>query len=88
MAGQGLGGRGESFAVALGSIAPTAVRLTELEAWLPGRKVSKKPLDEVEAMVGSSLKPIDDIRSTAEYRSWVSGRLVRGFLEELVHVCG
>ena len=78
----------ESFAVALGSMAPTAIRLTELEAWLPGRKVNKKLLDEVEAKVGSSLKPIDDIRSTAEYRSWVSGRLVRSFLEELVHVCG
>ena len=78
----------ESFAVALGSMAPTAVRLGDLETWLPGKKINKKLLDEVEAKVTASLKPIDDIRSTAEYRGWVSGRLVRGFLDELAHVCG
>ena len=41
-------------------------------------------LDEAERIASGSVKPIADIRSTAEYRAWVSGRLVRGFLEELL----
>jgi CO/xanthine dehydrogenase FAD-binding subunit len=42
-----------------------------------------KLLDEAEKMASASVKPIADIRSTAEYRAWVSGRLVRDFLESL-----
>jgi xanthine dehydrogenase iron-sulfur cluster and FAD-binding subunit A len=34
-------------------------------------------------MTQNTVKPISDIRSTAEYRAWVAGRLVRGFLEKI-----
>ncbi len=73
-----------SFAVALGSVAPVPVRLPEFEKWIVGQEIGKKVLDEAERRVSVSVKPIDDIRSTAEYRQWVSGRIVRRFLEELV----
>jgi len=71
------------IAIALGSVAPTAVRLTEIEKMLTGRTIDKRTLDEAERLASDSVKPISDIRSTAEYRKWVSGRLVRGFLEHL-----
>jgi CO/xanthine dehydrogenase FAD-binding subunit len=77
------GGRVESFAVALGSVAPTAVRLPALEQWLRGRTLDADTLAEAEARASGEVTPIADIRSTAEYRKWVSGRLVRGFLEHL-----
>ena len=72
------------FAVALGSVAPTAVRLPKLEEWLKGQKLTKALLDEAEKRASEEVSPIDDIRSTANYRKWVSGRLVRFFLEELM----
>lgn len=73
----------KSFAVALGSVAPTAVRLPALEAWVVGKALDNATLQEVEKRAADEVKPIADIRSTAEYRKWVSGRLVRGFLEQL-----
>lgn len=76
-------GRVVYFSVALGSVGPTAVRLPELEQWLAGRTLDTDTLAEAEQRASAEVKPIADIRSTAEYRQWVSGRLVRGFLEQL-----
>ncbi|MCZ7591689.1 MAG: FAD binding domain-containing protein [Kiritimatiellae bacterium] len=76
-------GRISLFAVALGSVAPTAVRLPEIEQWLIGRAIDAETLKGAEKRTSDIVKPIADIRSTAEYRRWVSGRLVRGFLEHL-----
>lgn len=71
------------FRVALGSVAPTAIRLTAVEEWLVGKTVDEATLDEVERRAAEAVQPIADIRSTAEYRKWVSGRLVRSFVERL-----
>lgn len=71
------------FSVALGSVAPTAIRLPQVEKIVVGQPVNRRTLDDAERVASSSVKPIADIRSTAEYRKWVSGRLVRGFLEHL-----
>ncbi len=72
-----------AFAVALGSVAPTAIRLHGIEQWITGKKLDANTLNEAEKRAAEEVKPIADIRSTAEYRKWVSGRLVRGFLEHL-----
>ena len=72
-----------SAAIALGSVAPTPVRLGEVEAFLVGKKLSPKLIDEAETLAQATVKPIADIRSTAEYRRWASGRLVRDALENL-----
>lgn len=76
-------GRIASFAVALGSVAPTAVRLPGVEQWVAGRAIDESTLREAEQRASAEVKPIADIRSTAEYRKWVSGRIVRHFLEQL-----
>ncbi|MGB0637716.1 MAG: FAD binding domain-containing protein [Myxococcota bacterium] len=63
--------------VALGSIAATPVRLTSVESALTG-----KPIDGAAAnLVADEITPIDDIRSTAEYRKIVATRIVRSWLE-------
>lgn len=72
------------FAVALGSVAPTAIRLREFESWVEGKELTPEVLKEAEQRASAEVQPIADIRSTAEYRKWVSGRLVRSFLEELI----
>lgn len=71
------------FSVALGSVAPTAIRLHAVETFLTGRPINTDTLDQAEKIAADAVKPISDIRSTADYRKWVSGRLVRGFLEHL-----
>jgi len=71
------------FSVALGSVAPTAIRLPEVEQAVIGKPIDRRTLNDAERIASNSVKPISDIRSTAEYRKWVSGRLVRGFLEHL-----
>jgi len=76
-------GRIVSFAIALGSVAPTAVRLPGVEQWLIGRAIDEDTLAGAEQRTAAEVKPIADIRSTAEYRRWVTGRLARHFLEHL-----
>lgn len=75
-------GQVESVAVALGSVAPTAIRLAGFEEWLAGKTMESLNIDEVEHRVSDAISPIDDIRSTARYRKWVSGRIVRKMLED------
>lgn len=77
------GGKVARFAVALGSVAPTAIRLHAVETFVTGRAIDAGTLDEAEKLAAEAVKPISDIRSTADYRKWVSGRLIRGFLEHL-----
>ena len=73
----------ESIAISLGSVAATVIRLPEVERWLKGKALNENTFAVAEQMTLKIVTPIDDIRSTAEYRKWVSGRLVRGFLEAL-----
>ena len=72
------------LAVAVGSVAPVPVRLRGFEEWAIGRRVDGAMLEEAEARASEEVRPIDDIRSTAAYRGWVTGRVVREFLEQLL----
>ena len=65
---------------ALGSMAPTVRRLRHVEAFVAGKKPTSKVLDEACALLEKDVAPIDDIRSTAEYRLEVSKNLLRSFL--------
>ncbi len=71
------------FRVALGSVAETAVRLHKVEDAVTGQALNDGLIAEAERIASDSIKPISDIRSTADYRKWVGGRLIRGFLEDL-----
>ena len=63
--------------LALGSVAPIPVRLHTVEAALVGH-----PIDPTAAQcVLEDITPIDDIRSTAQYRRSVAQRIVRSWLE-------
>ena len=72
-----------SATIALGSVASTPVRLAEVEKFLAGKPLSPSLIDEAEKLAQATVQPIADIRSTAEYRRWASGRLVRNALENL-----
>ncbi len=66
---------------ALGSMAPTVRRLKSVEAFVVGKKPAGKVLAEACDLLEKDVAPIDDIRSTAEYRVEVSKNLLRSFLD-------
>ncbi len=65
---------------ALGSMAPTVRRLASVEAHVKGRRPDRELAREAAALVARDVAPIDDIRSTAEYRLAVSQNLLASFL--------
>lgn len=67
--------RSDTPRIAFGSVAPTIVRVPLTEKAL----ASGASIDEAAAILGRELKPIDDVRSTAEYRLRVSVNLLRRF---------
>ena len=72
------GVRGLETKLALGSVGPTVVRLTRTEKVLNDQGGIEAAL----AVLAAEITPIDDLRSTAEYRRSVSVNLVRQFWSE------
>ncbi len=66
--------------IALGSVAPTPVRATRTEAALRGKRLDESAIAAATKMLTSEIAPIDDIRSTARYRTRVAANLLREFL--------
>lgn len=54
--------------IALGSVGPTIIRARKTEAFLAEKILSMKTIDEAAKILTSEFTPIDDVRSTAEYR--------------------
>jgi CO/xanthine dehydrogenase FAD-binding subunit len=77
----------EDVRIALGSVAPVPLRLTEVERLLLGRAVEPELVSRARQTVASAIQPIDDIRSTAKYRSAVASNLVAEFMNQL-RACG
>ncbi len=64
--------------LAMGSVAPTPLRLSHTEQTL-GRGAS---IAEAQEILQREIAPIDDLRSTAEYRRQVAANLLRQFWNE------
>jgi CO/xanthine dehydrogenase FAD-binding subunit len=73
----------EDLRIAVGSVAPVPIRLTEVEQILKGKSVDPGLVRSAKKMASAAIEPIDDIRSTAKYRSAVVGNLVAEFIEQL-----
>jgi CO/xanthine dehydrogenase FAD-binding subunit len=69
------GVRSGSPRIALGSVGPTVVRLPKTELAL----AQGQGIDEAVRTLDTEIRPIDDLRSSAEYRRRVSGNLLRRF---------
>jgi xanthine dehydrogenase small subunit len=66
--------------IAFGSVAPVIVRAHKLEAYIAG---GGRDLAEAKRLVHEDVKPIDDVRSTAEYRRRVVENLVASWITSL-----
>jgi CO/xanthine dehydrogenase FAD-binding subunit len=76
------GGTWSDVRVALGSVAATTVRAPETEAILEGSAPLEAVADEAAAVLAREIQPIDDVRSTADYRRSVSARVLHRLLRE------
>lgn len=87
LVGEG-GGEGakviEDITISLGSVASTVVCAPKTEAFLKGKKLDSSIINEAKRLLSSEIKPIDDIRSTADYRRFVAGNLLARYLNELI----
>lgn len=72
----------QDIKIALGSVAPTPIRANKAEEALKGKKLDQETIAEAAETAAEETKPIDDIRSTAEYRKEVTKVLVRRAIEK------
>ncbi len=77
------GGRFAAPRIAAGSVAATPVRLYSAEAILLGRAPGRDTAELVAKSAADEVTPIDDVRSTAEYRRFALQRVVRRLLIEI-----
>jgi carbon-monoxide dehydrogenase medium subunit len=77
--------RGEGWSdvrLALGSVAATPIRAKATEAVLEGAQPTPEVADRAAEALAGELQPIDDVRSTADYRRAVSARVLHRLLRD------
>lgn len=77
------GGALEDIRIAVGSVAPIPLRLSQTERAVKGQRIDPELVLQARQSAVEEIRPIDDIRSTAAYRAAVCGNLVAEFMEKL-----
>ena len=77
------GGALNEVRVAAGCVAPTPIRCRSAEAALEGRAPDEAAITAARLALQQDIKPIDDVRSDAEYRRRVSANVLARLLREL-----
>jgi CO/xanthine dehydrogenase FAD-binding subunit len=73
----------EDVRLAMGSVSPVPLRLTQTERMIKGKRIDPQHVEMAKQAAAAEVRPIDDMRSTARYRAAVAGNLVAEFLEQL-----
>jgi xanthine dehydrogenase small subunit len=68
--------------LALGSVAATPVRVPRTEAVLQGATPSEETAAQAAAMLAEEIEPIDDVRSSADYRRAVAARVLHRLIRD------
>ncbi len=68
--------------VALGSVAATPIRAAGTEHALDGQQPTPETADRAAETLAGELAPIDDVRSTAEYRRLVAARILHRVIRD------
>ncbi len=67
--------------IALGSVAPSVIRAAATENALRGKRLDSTAIAAARASLAAEIAPIDDMRSSARYRSRVAQNLLEEFLQ-------
>jgi len=76
-------GKLDHIRIALGSVAPVPLRCRKTEAVLQGATVDDTSITKARTELAREIAPIDDIRSTKDYRIRVSLNVLEDFLHQL-----
>ncbi|MCY3867448.1 MAG: FAD binding domain-containing protein [Chloroflexi bacterium] len=76
-------GRVSDARIALGSVAATIVRAPAAEAYLNGKCLTEETVAEAGRLASAAVRPIDDVRGSAEYRAEMVKILVARALRQL-----
>jgi carbon-monoxide dehydrogenase medium subunit len=68
--------------LALGSVAATPIRAPGAEAVLDGARPERETAERAAATLSAEINPIDDVRSTADYRRAVAGRVLHRLIRD------
>jgi CO/xanthine dehydrogenase FAD-binding subunit len=79
----GSDGRIKDARLGLGSVAPTVVRCSRTEDGLRGQTPDEATIKAACATLVQEIAPIDDMRSTAQYRARVAANLLADFLRQV-----
>jgi CO/xanthine dehydrogenase FAD-binding subunit len=71
--------------LALGSVAATPVRAPATEAVLEGARPTRETAESAREALEGEITPIDDVRSTADYRRAVAGRVLHRLIRDEGH---
>jgi xanthine dehydrogenase small subunit len=71
------------FGLGMASVAPVTATLPKTRALVLSKSLTEISGDELDQAVLADISPIDDVRSTGEYRRHVATAIVRGFLRDL-----
>ncbi|HEX7176285.1 MAG TPA: xanthine dehydrogenase family protein subunit M [Pyrinomonadaceae bacterium] len=77
------GGRVGEVRLAFASVAPVVLRCRKTEAVLRGRRPDELVVGEAASELSREIVPIDDVRSTANYRRRVAVNLLKDFLSKI-----
>jgi len=70
--------------IAMGAVAPFAMRAPKAEAWLAGKAPCDEVIDQAALVCSQECRPIDDLRASASYRRHIVGVLARRMLRAAV----
>ena len=72
------------YRLAAGSVAEIPLRLPEVEEAIVGREANEETAELAGSLAARAVRPIDDVRSTAEYRRFALAQVVRRMTLQLV----
>jgi CO/xanthine dehydrogenase FAD-binding subunit len=82
------GGQIGDVRIALGSVAPIPIRCFQTETSLRGQTISAGTIAAAKSALAAEIAPIDDLRSTRDYRLRVSINLLEDFVYQLSSAIG
>jgi CO/xanthine dehydrogenase FAD-binding subunit len=77
---------GHRFRIALASVAPTPIRVPEAEAILAASPIAPDVIETAATVAMETVRPIDDVRSSAAYRKAMVKNLTRRAVQSVVDV--
>ena len=65
--------------IAYGGVAPTVIRLPRTESFLAGKPIALGTFEEAGRIARSEIKPISDVRGSADYRAQLAENILPKF---------